>query len=203
MSHASMKAKGAYSTKEVFPAIKSFLKNKKGRIIDLGAGWGHMTDLVANLGFEVVAVEMSPEKADYAKKQFPDIKFFCCDVYDIPEKVVPFEAPFDFVVATELIEHLFDPEKFLNITKQLLKENGLLILSTPYHGYLKNLMLAFFNKMDDHFKVWELGGHIKFFSKKSLFAILKKAKYRPIKFVGAGRCCFLYKSMVVISKINS
>ena len=42
------------------------------------------------------------------------------------------------------------------------------MLSTPYHGYLKNLALAVSGRMDRHFTALHVGGHIKFFSIETL-----------------------------------
>jgi len=71
---------------------------------------------------------------------------------------------FDTIISTEVIEHLYDPGKYLDIIEQVLQSNGggELILSTPYHGYFKNLLIALHGKTDDHFSpLWD-GGHIKF-----------------------------------------
>jgi 2-polyprenyl-6-hydroxyphenyl methylase/3-demethylubiquinone-9 3-methyltransferase len=49
---------------------------------------------------------------------------------------------------------------------------GMGFLSTPYHGYLKNLALAVSGKMDSHFGALWYGGHVKFFSIKTLQKLL-------------------------------
>jgi hypothetical protein len=46
---------------------------------------------------------------------------------------------FDAVVCTEVIEHLCLPRMLSRFAASLLRPRGLLILSTPCHGYLKNL----------------------------------------------------------------
>jgi 2-polyprenyl-6-hydroxyphenyl methylase/3-demethylubiquinone-9 3-methyltransferase len=77
-----------------------------------------------------------------------------------------------------------------------LKPGGVIILTTPYHGYLKNLALSLLNAWDKHFTVdWE-GGHIKFFSPKTLSAMLKEAGFGEIEFRGAGRLPYLWKTGV-------
>jgi 2-polyprenyl-6-hydroxyphenyl methylase/3-demethylubiquinone-9 3-methyltransferase len=37
------------------------------------------------------------------------------------------------------------------------------VISTPFHGYWKNIALAVSGKFDDHFTALWNGGHIKFF----------------------------------------
>jgi hypothetical protein len=53
-----------------------------------------------------------------------------------------------FDVATEVIEHLVRPHNLPGFAKQLLRPGGHLIISTPYHGYLKNSFIALSNKWD-------------------------------------------------------
>jgi 2-polyprenyl-6-hydroxyphenyl methylase/3-demethylubiquinone-9 3-methyltransferase len=36
-------------------------------------------------------------------------------------------------------------------------------VTTPYHGYVKNLALAVTGQLDRHWQPWRDGGHIKFF----------------------------------------
>lgn len=69
-------------------------------------------------------------------------------------------------------------------------------LTTPYHGYLKNLVLSIFNYWDKHHTVdWE-GGHIKFFSERTLRQMLMATGFANITFNNAGRLQYLWKSMV-------
>jgi len=73
----------------------------------------------------------------------------------------------------EVIEHLYSPKTYLANIYNWLKDDGYLILTTPYHGYLKNLAIALFNKFDNHFNpLWE-GGHIKFFQNTLCLIYLK------------------------------
>ena len=79
----------------------------------------------------------------------------------------------------------------------LLRPGGTLILSTPYHGYLKNFVLAATGGLDAHFTALWDGGHIKFWSYKTLTALLKEAQFEGFHFAGAGRLPWLWKSMVI------
>lgn len=64
----------------------------------------------------------------------------------------------------EVIEHLYQPRAFVLFIRSILEASGggQFIVTTSYHGYLKNLTIAAANKMDHHLSaLWE-GGHIKF-----------------------------------------
>jgi len=69
-------------------------------------------------------------RLDIDKSSEPDI---CCDLHDID-----WEADyFDTVIITEVLEHLYDPQKAIDNIHRVLKPNGVCILSTrfmfPYH----------------------------------------------------------------------
>ena len=105
----------------------------------------------------------------------------------------------DAVISTEVVEHLLLPRVFVRNCAAFLKNNGRLIISTPYHGYLKNLALALFDKMDDHWNpLWD-GGHIKFWSVKTLSGLMREAGFVDLQFQYAGRIRPFAKSMVAIA----
>jgi hypothetical protein len=80
----------------------------------------------------------------------------------------------------------------------MLKTGGHLLVSTPYHGYLKNLVLSLVNGWDRHFGVeWE-GGHIKFFSRKTLAKMACGEGFKNPRFVCVGRIPGLWKSMIMV-----
>ncbi|HKK16068.1 MAG TPA: methyltransferase domain-containing protein, partial [Gammaproteobacteria bacterium] len=81
---------------------------------------------------------------------------------------------------------------------ELLEPGGVAIISTPYHGYFKNLAISIFNKWDKHFSsLWD-GGHIKFFSVKTLTLLLRETGFKNIRIYKAGRIPVLAKSMIAV-----
>lgn len=79
-------------------------------------------------------------------------------------------------------------------------DSGYLVISTPYHGYLKNLALSIFNKWDDHHTPLWHGGHIKFWSRIMLTQLLEENGFQVIAFHGVGRLPWLWKSMILVAK---
>ena len=95
----------------------------------------------------------------------------------------------------EVIEHLYQPRAFVLFIRSILEASGggQFIVTTPYHGYLKNLTIAAANKMDHHLSaLWE-GGHIKFWSRRTLAILLREAGYHHLAFTGAGRIPYLWR----------
>ena len=101
----------------------------------------------------------------------------------------------------DVIEHLFYPKELVRSARRCLKPGGRLILSTPYHGYLKNIALSVSGKMDKHFTcLWD-GGHIKFFSVATLKELLESEQYKDIQFTFAGRFPYFWKAMLCSSTL--
>lgn len=171
-------------------------RSEKIRCLDLGCGNGSLSHVIAEQGYEVVGVEESEQGIAIARQSFPDCQFVQANIYDSPE--TDLINTFDVVISVEVIEHLFYPKDLVRTAKKYLKQNGHLIISTPYHGYLKNIVMASLGKLDKHFTVLWDGGHIKFFSVQTLTTLLEAEGYTDIKFKFAGRVPYLWKSMLCV-----
>jgi 2-polyprenyl-3-methyl-5-hydroxy-6-metoxy-1,4-benzoquinol methylase len=109
---------------------------------------------------------------------------------------------FNVVLSTEVIEHLYDPRALLKMARSVLAPGGTLVITTPYHSYLKNLALAVAGKLDGHFTVLWDGGHIKFLSRATLSALLEQEGFEVTAFRSAGRWPYLWKSMVLAARLK-
>lgn len=178
-------------------------KNENKTILDLGCGNGWLAMAMIEKGFDVYGIDASPSGIGVAKKKFPD-RFFLQDLRseDLPKEIS--DIKFDTIVSTEVIEHLYDPIQFLEFCAKILRKSGgsYVVLSTPYHGFLKNLMISLFNGWDKHFMALQKGEHIKFWSSKTLGQALEQTGFEVIGFKGAGRAPFLWKSMIIKAKLK-
>ncbi|NEP66980.1 MULTISPECIES: class I SAM-dependent methyltransferase [Moorena] len=169
-------------------------------MLDIGCGNGSLTNFIAQQGYEVVGVEESESGIKLASDNFTDCQFIQGSIYNLP--YAELSDKFDIVISLEVIEHLFYPKELVRAAKKVLKPHGRLIITTPYHGYLKNLMLAVTGKMDKHFTaLWDCG-HIKFFYVKTLTTLLESENYTDINFKFAGRYPYLWKSMLCSSRLS-
>lgn len=177
-------------------------KNKNTCILDLGCGNGYFVKYLISQGFNAYGIDASTEGIAIAKQTHPD-RFF---LQDLSENKLPDELSnlkFDTVISTEVIEHLYNPFTFIALCKAVLSESrGEIIISTPYHGYAKNLMLSLFNKWDVHTNPVAVGAHIKFWSKATLSRLLTQSGFTVIKFIGCGRYPYLWKSMIIKAKLG-
>lgn len=188
------------SVKKVF---RDFKISKEAKILDTGCGNGYIISEINRIGYkDIWAFDLSKSGIDIAKNKFEQIKdrFIIHDVYD---QILPHGFPennYDLIISIEVIEHLYDPQRYMKNIYHWLKPGGILILSTPYHGYLKNTVISLANKFDQHVNPLWTGGHIKLFSKNTLYQLLKEKDLTPARFYGSGRLPFLWKSMCIVAK---
>jgi 2-polyprenyl-3-methyl-5-hydroxy-6-metoxy-1,4-benzoquinol methylase len=162
-----------------------------GSICDLGCGNGHITGRLAALGYRVTGVDASASGIQIARRAYPGIEFVKA-LIDRDLNV----GQFDLVISSDVIEHLYRPSDLLEATVSLLKPGGHVLLGTPYHGYLKNFVLAATGKMDAHFAALHDGGHIKFFSVSTLSQLLRSHGFENLSFTFYGRAPWLWKNMI-------
>ena len=183
------------------PLLSLLHKTQNSCILDLGCGNGYLVNYLISRGFNAYGTDASEEGIIIAQQAHKD-RFF---IQDLSTGGLPPELEglaFDTIISTEVIEHLYDPEGFIEFCKKALNNKGEIIISTPYHGYLKNLVISIFNKWDLHFSPLWYGGHIKFWSGQTLSKLLSKAGFTIIAFKGCGRIPYFWKSMIIKGKIG-
>jgi len=95
------------------------------RIVDIGTYNGFFVKVLMDLGYDAYGVDFNNEAISYGH-----------DVYGLRSRLATSldghsPGTFNVVTAFEVIEHLMEPEKLLEDARELLCENGLLILSCP------------------------------------------------------------------------
>ena len=184
----------------LWPALRSILAAKvpadrAPRIFDLGFGNGATASMLSRLGYHVTGIDPSEEGIKRAIAAYPHLDLHVGSAYD--ELTVRF-GQFPAAVCLEVIEHVYSPRLLVRRLSDVLETGGVGVLSTPFHGYWKNLALAVTGKLDDHFTALWDGGHIKFWSERSLGMLLEEAGFRDVRFVRVGRLPPLAKSMIAV-----
>jgi 2-polyprenyl-3-methyl-5-hydroxy-6-metoxy-1,4-benzoquinol methylase len=164
------------------------------RIIDVGCGNGAFAAEMRAHGFSVLGIDVSKSGLELARAAHPEIEFVEASVYDdLASKF----GKFDVVVSLEVVEHLYSPRIYAARLSSLLDDGGYALLSTPYHGYLKNLALAISGRLDDHFTALWDHGHIKFWSPRTITLLLSEAGFEVRDIRRVGRIPSLAHSMIV------
>jgi 2-polyprenyl-3-methyl-5-hydroxy-6-metoxy-1,4-benzoquinol methylase len=183
------------------PAVLELLRNAGARrVLDLGCGNGTFTARIVEAGFDVVGVDASPSGIRIASRLAPSATFLEHSLEDpLPQEL---QAQFDAVTAVEVIEHLPMPGVLCARAREAVRPGGRFILTTPYHGYWKNLALAVTGQLDSHWEALRDGGHIKFFSQATVTDLIRRHDFTVSGFRRVGRIPPLAKSMVVESRLR-
>lgn len=112
-------------------------------ILDIGCGGGILSESFAKLGYKLTGIDASAETIEvaksHAKEHNLDINYYNL----FPEDFLAQNSgkKFKIIFAMEIIEHVNNPQEFVDIIMQLLDENGVLFFSTINRN-LKSLILA-------------------------------------------------------------
>ncbi len=194
MSYGWRSAQPTEAFQYLLPAILPLIPGTAGqRILDLGCGNGALAGFLAKKGHEVVGIDGCPDGVEIARQTYPAVQFHC---RRLEEDLAAVVREVDVVVATEVLEHLYRPASLVENAFRVLRPGGTLIVTTPHHGYWKNLALSLCGAWDRHFTVdWD-GGHIKFFSDRTLGRLLRNHGFEGLSIRHAGRVPWLWKSVV-------
>jgi len=128
----------------------------KTRFLDIGCGTGNFIQQIAkNKNMEITGSEIYLKGLAYAKKNLPGVDFVQFDVTQgkIGEK-------FHIITAFDVLEHIENDNAALSNISQMLKKDGVLIVSVPQYMFL-------WSKLDEIVK------HKRRYSRRELVAKLK------------------------------
>jgi 2-polyprenyl-3-methyl-5-hydroxy-6-metoxy-1,4-benzoquinol methylase len=166
----------------------------RAKVLDIGCGSGLFTAFLEDMGFDVVGVDISETAVRYARQRYAGVRFETASV----EQGLSFKNDeFDIVWCSEVLEHLFDVGAALTEISRVLRPGGKFVLTTPYHGLVKNLIvcvLAFERHYDP------CGPHIRFFTRRSLKLCLEKAGFTVERWGGVGRFWPVWMSHFVVAR---
>ena len=103
--------------------------------LDVGCGGGILSEPLKRLGAKVTGIDASDKAIEIAKehslKSRLDITYICTNTSElIKSKKETFVSKFDIVIASEVIEHVNNREKFLSDISKLSRPGGLIIFTT-------------------------------------------------------------------------
>ena len=117
---------------EIEKRVSKIDKGKREiKILDIGCGTGELITIpLGSLGVSVLGVDIHLPSIDYAKRKnpFENVRFECTSVNKSTDQ------QFDFIICSEVLEHLEDPAEMLNSIRRMLKRDGIGIITIP-NGY--------------------------------------------------------------------
>lgn len=124
--------KGAteHDERRVREYIISKIPKEVNSILDVGCGKGWVAKEFLPKGKTVVSLDISVTNPSIVNKLYLNPKHFAlaADSFHLPFN----DKSFDCVIASEIIEHVFDPAGFVKELFRVVKKGGRLIITTPY-----------------------------------------------------------------------
>ena len=136
-----------------------FVNGKK--VLDLACGEGYGSFLLSKTARCVMGIDINPETIQHASNAYPkdNLEFKEGSILNVP---ISGSKIFDVIICYEVIEHITEHEILLSEISRLLKDEGLLIISTPnkkiysdgpdYHNPFHEKEL-YFNEFRDLLKI--------------------------------------------------
>jgi 2-polyprenyl-3-methyl-5-hydroxy-6-metoxy-1,4-benzoquinol methylase len=145
--------------------FKRLLHNLAGRgltggdLLEIGCGYGYLLDEARVLFQHRVGTEFSPEGAEMARRTGAEV--FIGGIEQVPP-----DAKFDCVIATQVIEHVYEPLLFVKRLADHTKPGGHIVLATPDIG---SILKKFMGRRWPSFKAPE---HVLYFDLRTLTSLM-------------------------------
>jgi 2-polyprenyl-6-hydroxyphenyl methylase/3-demethylubiquinone-9 3-methyltransferase len=160
------------------------------RVLDLGCGAGRFVAALRGAGASPVGVEVAQAALDRAAAVAPgaDLRLLGDD------GTIPLEhGSVDLVWCSEVLEHVADAAALLGEARRVLRRDGRMLVTVPYHGRAKNVAIAL-ARFDVHFDVQ--GQHLRFFTRTSLRRLLEDTGFADTGVTAAGGVPLFRESLV-------
>ena len=151
------------------------------RILELGAGPGSITRVLKENSERFVVSIENDESAIPSLKRFAD-KVIRADLNEGAWlQFVKGELPFDGVLCTDVLEHLYEPAKVIKRIAGLLAPSSSLVVSVPHVGH--SAIHACLYHSDFDYRDWGLldRTHIRFFGLKNIGPLLMEGGLKIVE----------------------
>ena len=156
-------------------------------VLEIGAGSGAIARHLAGTSkCRLTAVENNPTSVEKLQKLCDRVYTLDLNETQWPKKLIK-SGKFDYVIAADVLEHIYDPWTVLQGMKTLLNDTGSIILSLPHAGH--SSVVANFYDGDIEYQEWGLldKTHIRFFGLHNVEGLHESAGLAII------RCHFVMK----------
>jgi len=198
LTHPSLRRKVNLSN---FNKILPYLPKEEDLIaLDAGCGDGDFAELLANkLRLkEIYGVDINSSALLEAKRRGLTVK-----MANLEEEIPFVPRKFDLIISRQVIEHLVNPDVFLKECNRVLKDSGMLIITTPNLACWFNRLIFLFGAQPFFLeastvdktiglkftrrltKTKEPLGHIRVFTLNALKELLQLHGFRVAKSVGS------------------
>ncbi|MBK7215099.1 MAG: class I SAM-dependent methyltransferase [Bacteroidales bacterium] len=198
-----------YTKAEDIKRLKFIIDNLPAKkeplnILEIGCGEGNICFQMAHYGHTVTGIDISEATIQSATRKFGSTPGLTFKVQDAEKMSAEFDARYDVIVCSEILEHLHEPGDLVDNFKNLLKKDGIAIVTVPNgfgpreviitkpvqrlkhgNGIVSRMMRSFkaslgYKGDTDQSSADELD-HIQFFSMKHLTMLAERRGFKIVK----------------------
>ncbi len=140
-----------------------------GRLLDVGFGEGHCLSRFAAMGWSVSGVDFSDAALRAHHPEFAD-RVEVGDVVEALEHAVSVPSQFEVIWLDNVLEHVLDPQRLLELCRQLMSPTSALVVEVPNDYSPAQVDLASQGLIDDESWVFE-PDHVSYFNKAGLASL--------------------------------
>jgi len=141
-----------------------------GRLLEVGCGYGYFLDEARNFFSYRAGIELSEEAGSHAQR-LSGAEIHIGNVGLLP----PEFKNFTIIVIINVIEHIYDPIKFLLFLKQRLLRGGTIFIATPDIGSF------WYRIMKSKWPSFKIPEHVAFYTERTLKMLLQKSGFHNVR----------------------
>ena len=142
-------------------------KENKNTLLDVGAASGIFPDLARQQGYDAAGIEPSEYLVKEAEERY-GLQLFKGTIEDYLNRYPDYT--FSVITLLDIIEHVVEPEPFMQRVDDLLEDEGVLVIVTPD---INSFAARLLGRRWWHYRI----AHINFFNRESLEYLLTKHHY--------------------------
>jgi len=173
----------AYQESNYYP-VYNFIRDKNQlKILEVGCGYGYLSYALHKTGHNITAIDIATGAISFARQNFGNY-FHQTDLNSFSQQN---SEKYDLIIATEVIEHLENPNDFIKTSANLLAPGGSILLTTPDKDY------------SDSSAIWQTDlppVHLSWIGKSGIKALAKKNNME-VHFVNFSKYYSKYENRLV------
>ncbi|MBI2843195.1 MAG: methyltransferase domain-containing protein [Armatimonadetes bacterium] len=182
LERASKGVMGWLRRRELAVTLDMIPARGSGKALDAGCGPGYYSQVLRDRGFDVTAVDLSPEMVTVVQKL--GLRAYVMDIEraDPPEGI---PAPFGLIFCAGVLEFAEDVTRFLESLRRMADDDAALILIAPLQGLFGICYAAYLRAR---------GIPARLYTKASVAASLRAAGFEPVEFRIARPICLAVRA---------
>ena len=152
--------------------VKQVQKYKKsGNVLDIGCSSGILLELLKSVGYKTFGIEPNKQAYLKAKEKFGSYIF----QGTLDKFIQKNKTKFDVIIYNHVLEHIYDPRHELEIVRNILKKEGIIILGLPNTANLIFYLRGkYWESLMPREHIWHFSkGQIKIFLNSLNFEVIK------------------------------